>query len=134
MPTICFDVFIPDAHDGAADKVGAAFQRALDILVDRGRLTVGALTREEVVLADDAMDQLRRVYENDHDGIEPGAATVHRYLIDAQGEAVSYNQLAMSLSRIFTAATELPADPVALEREVDFERGAIYPWMVEIRR
>lgn len=135
MPTICFDVLIPEAHHQAPDNLRATFQRALDILVGRGRLNTGSVAREDAGDVDPAIvAELRDVYERDHDGEDPGVATVHRYLIDATGESVSFNELAMSLSRILTAKNDLPGDPVALERQLDFEVPSIYPWTVEIRR
>ena len=44
------------------------------------------------------------------------------------------NQLAMGLSRVLTPKAELPNDPVALERQMDFELPAVYPWAAEVLR
>lgn len=135
MPTICFDVLIPDEFASAPEDLGATFRRALDILTQRGRLTSGNVFHERAVEVDPGVvTELRDVYERDHDGREPGEANMHRYLIEAAGESVSYNELAMGLSRILQPKADLPKDPVALERQLDFEAPAIYPWTVEIRR
>ena len=58
---------------------------------------------------------------------------MQRYLISAEG-ASSMNQLAMGLSRVLTPKAELPNDPVALERQMDFELPAVYPWAAEVLR
>lgn len=132
MPIIQFDVLVPDA---AAPEVGAAFQRALDILVRRGMLTSGTAEHAEPPLVDATTDaQLREVYRADR-GADPDAegARVHRFLIDVGG-ADSYNRLAMGLSRVLTPKAELPRDPAALMVQERFEVPSIYPWTVEIRR
>lgn len=135
MPTISFDVLIPDEFASAPEDLGATFQRALDILVQRGRLSSGNVTHERAIDVDPGVvAELREVYERDHDGREAGEASMHRYLIEAADDSVSYNELAMSLSRILQPKADLPLDPVALERQLDFEAPAIYPWTVEIRR
>ena len=132
MPAIVFDVLVPPAH---APQIGAAFQRALDILVDRGKLTAGSVREEGIVLIDaPTSSQLASTYETDR-GTDPAddGAEVHRYRIEADG-APSYNQLAMGLSRILTPKAELPKDPAALEQQDRFEVPAIYPWTVEVLR
>lgn len=40
----------------------------------------------------------------------------------------------MALSRFLTPQAELPADPVLLEQERNYEVPATYPWTVEILR
>ncbi|MEH0148080.1 hypothetical protein V6D40_10475 [Corynebacterium sp. Q4381] len=132
MPAIIFDVLVPPAH---APQIGAAFQRALDILVARGKLTAGQVREEGIVLIDAPISsQLASTYEADR-GTDPAddGAEVHRYRIGAEG-AASYNQLAMGLSRILTPKADLPADPAALEQQDRFEVPAIYPWTVEVLR
>lgn len=137
MPTIQFDVLVPS--DLAAREVEDAFQRAVDILVRREKLTSGSVTHESSPqLHDGIEDQLRQAYREER-GEDPddlrggGAASVHRYLIEAEG-APSMNQLAMGLSRVLTPKADLPRDPVALERHMDFELPAVYPWVVEVLR
>lgn len=132
MAAIVFDVLVPPAH---APQIGAAFQRALDILVARGKLTAGQVRQEGIVLIDAHISsQLASTYETDR-GTDPAddGAEVHRYRIEAEG-ASSYNQLAMGLSRILTPKAELPKDPAALEQQDRFEVPAIYPWTVEVLR
>ena len=132
MPIIQFDVLVPDA---AAPEVGAAFQRALDILVRRGMLTSGEVEHTAPPLVDDSTTaQLKEVYRTDR-GADPheDGARVHRFLIEAGG-ADSYNRLAMGLSRVLTPKAELPKDPAALMLQERFEVPSIYPWTVEIRR
>lgn len=132
MPAIVFDVLVPPAH---ASEVGAAFQRALDILVSHGKLAAGQAHQEGIVLIDATTSaQLSSTYETDR-GVDPSedGAEVHRYRIEASGVA-SYNQLAMGLSRILTPKAQLPADPAALEQQDRFEVPAIYPWTVEVLR
>lgn len=131
MPMIQFDVLVPD--DAAGKQVEDAFAKAVEILVRHERLTSGSVTREtEPDVHEDMLAQLRRVYEEER-GEEPGDAVVHRYFIVAEG-ASSLNQLAMGLSRVLTPKAELPNDPVALERQMDFELPAVYPWAVEVLR
>lgn len=131
MPTIQFDVLVPD--DAAGKRVEEAFASAVEILVRHERLTSGSVTRvAEPDVPEETTAQLRRVYEEER-GVEPGDAAVQRYLIESEG-AGSVNQLAMGLSRVLTPKAELPKDPVALERQMDFELPAVYPWAVEVLR
>lgn len=133
MPTIQFDVLVPDI--AAARAVEDAFVRAVDILVRRGALSRGEVRHEENPQLNDGTDaQLRHAYQEER-GEDPDeiGATVHRYLIDSEG-ASSINQLAMGLSRVLTPKADLPKDPVALERQDDFELPAVYPWAVEVLR
>lgn len=131
MPAIQFDVLVPD--DSAAREVGEAFTRAVEILVRRGKLIDGSVRHvPEPPLHGDTLDQLRSAYLEER-GEEPGDATVHRYVIEADG-ASSMNSLAMGLSRVLTPKADLPRDPVALERQMDFELPAVYPWAVEVLR
>lgn len=135
MPIIAFDVLIPTADASGADDVHDAFQRALDLLVKKDRLTSASLEREENPAVDEAIvAELREVYARDHDDEDPGEVQMHRYLIDAAGEGVSYNSLAMGLSRILNPKADLPSDRLALEQQDNFEGAAVYPWTVEIRR
>mgnify|MGYP001757894462 FL=1 len=124
MPAIVFDVLVPSA---AAPEVGAAFQRALDILVRRGKLTAGAVDQEGSLLIDDTVyAQLASTYEQDRGtGPVDDGAQVHRYVITAEG-ADSYNRLAMGLSRILTPKATLPNDPAALEQQDQFEVCLLY--------
>lgn len=131
MPTIQFDVLVPD--DAAGKQVEDAFASAVEILVRHERLTSGEVTRDVVPeVREDTLAQLRQAFEAER-GEEPGDAIVQRYLITAEG-ASSMNQLAMGLSRVLTPKAELPKDPVALERQLDFELPAVYPWAVEVLR
>lgn len=134
MPSIQFDVLVPD--DSAAREVEAAFARAVEILVRRGMLIDGSVTHAGIPeLHGDIEEQLRHAYreERGEDPAEAPDAAVHRYVIDASG-ASSMNQLAMGLSRVLTPKADLPRDPVALERQSDFELPAVYPWVVEVLR
>lgn len=131
MPTIQFDVIVPD--DAAGKQVEEAFSRAVEILVRHERLTSGSVERDkDPNVHEDMVAQFRRAFEEER-GEEPGDAIVQRYLISAEG-ASSMNQLAMGLSRVLTPKAELPNDPVALERQMDFELPAVYPWAVEVLR
>lgn len=131
MPTIQFDVLVPD--DAAGKHVENAFASAVEILVRHERLTSGEVTRDVAPdVREDTLAQLRQAFEEER-GEEPGDAIVQRYLITAEG-ASSMNQLAMGLSRVLTPKAELPKDPVALERQLDFELPAVYPWAVEVLR
>lgn len=132
MPAIQFDVLVPD--DSAAREVGEAFTRAVEILVRRGKLIDGSVRHvPEPLLHGDTLDQLRSAYREEREE-EPGdGAAVHRYVIEADG-ATSMNSLAMGLSRVLTPKADLPRDPVALERQMDFELPAVYPWAVEVLR
>lgn len=132
MPTIRFDVLCPPP---AAVDIGAAFQRALDILVKHGRLASGSARSEGIALVDAPVAaQLASTYEQDRvsDPAEDGAE-VHRFAIQAEG-ASSYNALAMGLSRVLTPKADLPRDPVLLQQQDRFEEAAIYPWTVEVLR
>lgn len=132
MPKIQFDVLVPPAHAG---KLAEAFQRALDILVHRGKLSAASLEAQGPVLIDaNVLAELTQTYEDDrgYTADEEGAE-VHRFLIDAEG-VDSYNRLAMGLSRILTPKAELPRDPVALEQQDRFEVPALFPWTVTILR
>ncbi len=132
MPAIQFDVLVPP---GAAADVGAAFQRAVDILVRRGKLASGSVREDGVVEVDASVaEQLAATYEHDR-GTDPATdgATLHRYVINADG-VDSYNRLAMGLSRILTPKASLPDDPVRLEQQDQYERPSIYPWTVEVLR
>ncbi|UIZ91525.1 hypothetical protein JZY91_07085 [Corynebacterium sp. CNCTC7651] len=132
MAAIQFDVLAPAT---AAAEVGAAFARAVEILVRRGKLTAGSVQEQGIVRIDDTLlAQLQETYEHDR-GIDPeeDGAQVHRFRIDAEG-ASSVNSLAMGLSRILTPKAELPRDPAALEQQDQFEVASIYPWMVEVLR
>lgn len=132
MPRIQFDVLVPPAHAG---KLAQAFQRALDILVHRGKLSAASLEAQGPVLIDaTVLAELTQTYEDDrgYTADEEGAE-VHRFLIDAEG-VDSYNRLAMGLSRILTPKAELPRDPVALEQQDRFEVPALFPWTVTILR
>ncbi len=131
MPIIQFDVLIPA---GPAAQLRDVFTNAINILVKKGRLAEGTVTHQtDVSLDDQIVEQLHQVYRQDH-GTDIEDGSVNRYLIEASGEHVSYNQLAMALSRILTPEADLPADPVALERETAYEKPSAYPWTVEILR
>lgn len=131
MPAIQFDVLVPDVS--AASEVGEAFTRAVEILVRRGKLIDGSVRHVGTPdLHEDTLEQLRNAYREER-GEEPDGAVVHRYLIEAEG-ASSMNSLAMGLSRVLTPKADLPKDPVALERQMDFELPAVYPWAVEVLR
>ena len=78
MPTIQFDVLVPD--EAAGKQVEDAFASAVEILVRHDRLTSGSVTREtEPDVHEDLLAQLRRAYEEER-GEEPGDAAVQRYL------------------------------------------------------
>lgn len=132
MPRIQFDVLVPPAHAG---KLAEAFQRALDILVRREKLSSASLEAQGPVLLDAHVTaEFARTYESDRGfTADEEGAEVHRYLIHAEG-VDSYNRLAMGLSRILTPKAELPRDPVALEQQDRFEVPALFPWTVTILR
>lgn len=126
MPEIRFDVLIPDTR---APELADKFRAALHSLVAADMLTTAEVAHTEHPRIDDSiLAQLREQYTGDEEPF------MHRYAIDATGESVSYNQLAMALSRIITPEAELPADPVLLEQEENFEVPAYFPWTVEIVR
>lgn len=133
MPTIQFDILIPDTPPQAATDVAAAFIRAVNILEKRGMLSNGHVDHiPGQQCPDDTVAQLCGVYRDER-GEDPDAASMHRIIVTAD-DVRSYNQLAMGLSRILTPKADLPRDPVALERETEFEQPSIYPWTVEILR
>lgn len=136
MPTIAFDILIPANDEQGADNVQDAFQQALDVLVKKDRLSSATLQREDNPdVPEEVVQELREVYIRDRDGVELGATNMLRLLIDAEGENVSYNSLAMGLSRILNPKVELPTDRMQLEpQEESFEVAPVYPWTVEIRR
>lgn len=129
MSVIQFDILVPPQ---AAGEVSAAFQRALDILVRRDKLTAGRVSMEPVRIDDSVTDQLRTTYERDR-GEPADDAVVHRLRAEVEG-AASLNSLAMGLSRILTPKADLPRDPALLEQEERFEAPSIYPWVVEVFR
>lgn len=134
MPIIRFDVLIPDSYPTAPREVAERFERALRILVDKERLSTATVTHSPSTgIPADVVEELREVYARDR-GEDAGEATMHRYDVAAAAEGMSYNDLAMSLSRIFTPKAQLPGDRVAEERHVDFEQASVYPWLVEILR
>ena len=132
MPTIQFDVLVPPAYAG---EIAEAFQRALDILVRREKLSSASLEAQGPVLLDAHVTaELAHTYESDRGfTADEEGAEVHRYLIHAEG-VDSYNRLAMGLSRILTPKADLPRDPVALEQQDRFELPALFPWTVTILR
>lgn len=132
MPTIQFDVLVPPAYAG---EIAEAFQRALDILVRREKLSSASLEAQGPVLIDaHVAAELANTYESDRGfTADEEGAEVHRYLIQAEG-VDSYNRLAMGLSRILTPKADLPRDPVALEQQDRFELPALFPWTVTILR
>lgn len=132
MPRIQFDVLVPPAHAG---ELAEAFQRALDILVRRGKLSSASLEAQGPVLIDaNVLAVFTQTYEADRGcTADEEGAEIHRFLIDADG-VDSYNRLAMGLSRTLTPKAELPRDPVALEQQDRFEVPALFPWTVTILR
>lgn len=133
MPSIQFDVLIPDQPESAASELADAFRRAVEILEKHQMLSDGAVAHTPGQKCDDfTVEQLRNVYRDER-GEDPDEASMHRIIVTADNVR-SYNQLAMGLSRILTPKADLPADPVALERETDFELPSLYPWTVEILR
>ena len=132
MPTIQFDVLVPPAYAG---EIAEAFQRALDVLVRREKLSAASLEAQGPVLLDAHVTaEFARTYESDRGfTADEEGAEVHRYLIHAEG-VDSYNRLAMGLSRILTPKADLPRDPVALEQQDRFELPALFPWTVTILR
>lgn len=133
MPSIQFDILIPDQPESVAGELADAFRRAVEILEKHGKLTDGAVAHTPGQQCDDfTVDQLRTVYGEERDD-NPDNASMHRIVITAKNVR-SFNQLAMGLSRILTPKAQLPPDPIALERETDFELPSLYPWTVEILR
>ena len=128
MPSIQFDVLIPDAN---ACTLYGAFATACRRLVDHGCVRHAAVrTSARPVIAADVEEVLRHTPGL---SVEQGAH-MRRYdveIVDAQG---SLNELAMGLSRLLTPQANLPADPLALLDENRFELPASYPWWVEVRR
>lgn len=129
MSVIQFDVLVPPTVAGEVKEV---FQRAIDILVNREKLTAGTVEMERVLIDDSVRTQLVETYERDR-GEDPADAEVFRYRITPEG-ADSLNRLAMGLSRILTPKADLPRDPVLLEDQDRFESPSIYPWTVEVFR
>ncbi|SER39910.1 hypothetical protein [Corynebacterium cystitidis] len=133
MPSIQFDILIPDQPTSAAEELADAFRRAVQILEKHKMLTDGEVAHTPGQKCDDfTVNQLRNVYREER-GEDPDHASMHRIIVTADNVR-SYNQLAMGLSRILTPPAKLPNDPVALERETDFELPSLYPWTVEILR
>ncbi|GAB3940885.1 hypothetical protein [Corynebacterium tapiri] len=131
MPTIRFDVLAPD---DAAAEIRAAFENAGRILCEHKRLHSYDLSYEDAPqVSEQLTQQLWEVYEREHAEVDQNAR-VRSLSIEATGESLSYNELAMSLARILTPRADLPNDPVALENELAFEIPAAYPWSVEILR
>lgn len=79
-------------------------------------------------------NQLRQTYRDQHEGRDLTDSAVYRYAITVDGVKGSVNQLTMALSRFLTPEADLPADPVLLERETEWEVPATYPWTVDIVR
>lgn len=132
MAIIQFHVLAPDA---SATQLAEAYQRALDILVRREKLTTGSVVHTpHVALPGDVVSELESTYLQDRQvSAEEDGAAIQRYDIEVEG-ARSLNSLAMGLSRILAPRAQLPADPVALEQQDQFESPALYPWTVEVFR
>lgn len=132
MPAIQFDVLIPL---DTAPELHGAFDRAVERLLDAGKLTAGTVTCEpNPTLGEGIEEQLRTIYRDEHEDAELENARVHRYLIAVEGVQGSVNALTMAFSRLLTPPADLPSDPVLLENEQAHEVPATYPWTVEIRR
>lgn len=131
MPTIQFDVLVPDAQ---ANRVSEIFSNATSTLVSNGSLHRADVTRVDVAQFPEGLEeQLRQTYRDEHEERELDAANVYRYDIAVDGVNGSLNQLAMVLSRLLTPHAVLPKDHVLLEDEVAHERPAIFPWAVNIK-
>ena len=123
------------APDASAEKLAEAYQRAIDILVRREKLTAGNVVyTPHVALPSEVTEELEATYVQDRQvSAEEEGAALQRYDIEVEG-ARSLNSLAMGLSRILTPRAQLPSDPVALEQQDQFETPALYPWTVEVFR
>ena len=114
MPTIQFDVLIPAEQ---AQRLRENYELACTKLV-----------KAEVV------EQLHRIYEQEHNDDELEGGAMHRYRFHVDGVKGSVNQLTMALSRFLTPAAPLPNDRVLLEDEKAYEQPSLYPWTVNVFR
>ncbi|MDN6237092.1 hypothetical protein [Corynebacterium flavescens] len=131
MPTIQFDVLVPDAQ---ADRVSEIFSAATSELVSKGSLHSADVTRVNVDAFPTGLEeQLRQTYRDEHEERDLDGAHVYRYDIAVDGVTGSVNQLSMVLSRLLTPHAVLPKDHVLLEDEVAHERPAIFPWSINIK-
>lgn len=131
MPTIQFDVLVPDEQ---ADRVEEIFTTATDKLVAGGSLASAEVTcPADPQFPEGLEEQLQQNYRDEHEERDLEGAHAHRYNIAVEGATGSVNQLAMVLSRLLTPHAVLPKDHVLLEDELAHERPAIFPWTVEIR-
>lgn len=132
MPVIQFDVLVPHSD---AEALRDKFAGAVASLIEAEKLEQGSVVHDHSPRVHDEVEQqLRQTYRDEHDGRDLPDSTVHRYAVSIEGLTGSVNQLTMALSRFLTPQNDLPADPVLLERETDWEVPATYPWTVEILR
>lgn len=132
MPVIQFDALVPHSE---AEPLREKFDGAIAALLEAGKLSAGSVTHDNSPRVQDEVEkQLRQTYRDQHDGRDLPDSVVHRYAISVEGLSGSVNQLTMALSRFLTPQADLPADPVLLQNETNYEVAATYPWTVEILR
>lgn len=128
MSIIVFDALVP------ADVQPALHQRfsaLADSLVEQGYAKRLEVESSAVKLEDDADQQLRAVYEEQHGG-DTTDAPAHRFTIKVGENAKSLNETAMTFARLLTPQAELPAEVYALECHDLYEVPDTYPWMVNV--
>ena len=132
MPTIQFDVLIPVEP---AQRLRENYELACDKLVKSEMLKSAKLSFDDKPkVAEDVVEQLHRIYEDEHNDAELEDGVMHRYRFEVDGVKGSVNQLTMTLSRFLTPEAPLPNDRVLLENEKAYEQPATYPWTVNIFR
>ena len=132
MTTIQFDVLIPA---DPAQRLRENYELACDKLVKSNMLDSATLTFDDAPnVADGVVEQLHRIYEQEHNDDELEDGAMHRYRFHVDGVKGSVNQLTMALSRFLTPEAPLPSDRVLLEDEQAYEQPAIYPWTVNVFR
>lgn len=132
MPTIQFDVLIPAEQ---AQRLRENYELACTKLVKAEMLDSAKLSFDDQPKVDaDVVEQLHRIYEQEHNDDELEGGTMHRYRFHVDGVKGSVNQLTMALSRFLTPAAPLPNDRVLLEDEKAYEQPSLYPWTVNVFR
>lgn len=132
MPTIQFDVLVPDSD--SIDLAGR-FSAVSKLLVEKDLMDSGLVVHDPEATIHEAVEaQLRQTYRDEHEDQDLENASVNRYLIEVDGVKGSVNQITMIFSRILTPPADLPKDAFLLEQELAYEVPAVYPWTVEIIR
>lgn len=132
MPVIQFDALVPHPD---AEPLRKKFATAVEKLLEAEKLEQGSVALDHSPrVQPEVENQLRQTYRDEHEGRDLPDSAVYRYAISVEGGTGSVNQLTMALARFLTPQADLPADPVLLERETEWEVPATYPWTVDILR